>query len=137
MHSAFRHNMLQSVRGACDLCNCPLTCFRILLHDCWQSLPIAVMTRVSGEACHTFLSTCDTILFVLCMSSSLGTLRTCSLLCCVGRVGKLKTLLGAGTDFISGSRSFCSLENALWTLYVHRLCNCKQSVRRAFAKAQM
>ena len=132
MHSAFRRNMLHSVRGACDLCNCPLACSS--LHSCWQSLHIAVKSRVSAEACHTFLSTCDMILFVL--SSFLGTLRIWTLLCCVGREGKLKSLLGAGTVFISGSRSFCSLNKALWTLYMHRLCKCKQSVRRTFAKAR-
>ena len=135
MHSAFRHNMIHSVRGACDSC-LGHAHPGVHLHNCWQSLHIAVKTRVSAEACHTFLSTCDMILFVLCMSSLLGTLRIWSLLCCVGREGKLKSLLGAGTVFISGSRSFCSLKKALWTLYMHRLCKCKQSVRRTFAKAR-
>ena len=136
MHSTLRHNMTHSVRGACDSC-LGHAYPGVHLHSCWQSLHIAVKTRVSAEACHTFLSTCDMILFVLCMSSLLGTLRIWSLLCCVESEGKLKSLLGAGTVFISGSRSFCSLKKALWTLYMHRLCKCKQSVRRTFAKTQM
>ena len=64
----------------------------------------------------TFRRTCEIILFVLCMSSLLGTLQMRGLLCSDGTGGRLETMLGAGTGFISGSRSFCSLRNALWTL---------------------